>query len=149
MALLIGIDGGTHTGMAVWDTEAQEFLQIATLPLHRALEEVNRWKYACDMAPRPTPLRVVVEDPRQRTWFRPERSNSEYRGRLMGAGAAKRDAKIWEEFLQDKGILYEMRKPRAGATKWDAKFWEQVIGYKGRTSEHSRDAALLVYGQKY
>ncbi len=148
MAVYIGIDGGTHTGLAVWDSEAQEFLQIATLPLHRALEEVSRWKYACDMAPRLTRLLVVVEDPRQRKWFRPERNNSEYRGRLMGAGAAKRDAKIWEEFLQDKGILYEMRKPQAGTTKWDAKFWEQVIGWKGKTSEHSRDAALLVYGRK-
>ena len=148
MSLIIGIDGGEHTGLAVWDTNAQEFLQIATLPLHRALEEVNRWAYACQMAASPTRLLVVVEDPRQRKWFPKERNNSEYRGRLMGAGAAKRDAKIWEEFLQDKGILYEMHRPQPGTTKWDAKFWEQVIGWTGRTSEHSRDAALLVYGRK-
>lgn len=88
--------------------------------------------------------------------FAPERNVSEYRGKLMGAGAAKRDAKIWEEFLSDKdialpyaddlGLTFTMHKPQVHGTKWAAEYFARVTGFKGRTSEHSRDAALLVYG---
>ena len=77
--------------------------------------------------------------------FAPERNASEYRGKLMGAGAAKRDAKIWEEFLADNGINYEAHKPQAGTTKWSADYFTRITGYTGRTSEHARDAALLVF----
>lgn len=110
-----------------------------------ALKEVL---YYWDEAALGSEFLVVFEDARQRKWFTPERSNSEYRGKLMGAGAAKRDAKIWEEFLQDNIIPYEAHKPQAGGTKWPADHWARVTGWEGRTSEHARDAALLVFGRK-
>lgn len=143
--IYIGIDPGDNTGFAVWDSASRSFREVATLPLHRALQEVKRWKYACMMAPKFTPFKVVFEDARQRKWFAPERNVSEYRGKLMGAGAAKRDAKIWEEFLADNGINYEAHKPQAGTTKWSADYFTRITGYTGRTSEHARDAALLVF----
>lgn len=139
MAIWIGIDPGEHTGVAVWDSAAHCFVTVKTLALHRALELVRGWQ---SVAPR-----VIFEDARQRRWFPRERNASEYRGRLMGAGAAKRDAAIWEEFLKDSGIQYEARKPQAGATKWTPEYFARVTGYTGRTSEHARDAAVLVYGR--
>lgn len=148
VAILIGIDPGEHTGFAVWDTRLGEFRQVCTLSLWEALEEVKRWWFACTMAPVSVSFAVIFEDARQRTWFAPERNNSEYRGKLMGAGAAKRDAKIWEEFLEEHHIDYWALKPAAGRTKWNADYWAQVTGWKGRTSEHARDAALLVFGRK-
>ena len=142
MAICIGIDPGTHTGFAVWDTGSQAFLAVKTLPLHRALAEVSGY------IGNGVALHVFVEDARKRRWFPREKSASEYRGRLMGAGAAKRDSAIWEEFLSDNGVVFTMHKPTAGGTKWDAEPFARFTGYKGRTSEHSRDAALLVYGRK-
>lgn len=139
MAIWIGIDPGEHTGVAVWDSGQQAFVTVVTLPLHRALELVRGWQ---SVAPR-----VIFEDSRQRRWFPRERNASEYRGRLMGAGAAKRDAAIWEEFLRDNGYRYEARKPQAGATKWSADYFARITGYTQRTSEHARDAAVLVYGR--
>ena len=136
----IGIDPGDNTGFAVWDSSARTFRELDTLPLHQALERVaDAW------AAHRGQLTVVFEDARQRKWFAPERNISEYRGKLMGAGAAKRDAKIWEEFLQDKGIPFTAHKPQAGGTKWSADYFALVTGYKGRCSEHARDAALLVF----
>ena len=148
MAILIGIDPGEHTGMAVWDTHLGEFRQVCTLPLWEAMEEVKRWSYSCDLAPAPVRFAVIFEDARQRTWFAPERNQSEYRGKLMGAGAAKRDARIWEEFLEGMHIPYQAIRPAPGRTKWNADYWAKVTGWKGRTSEHARDAALLVFGRK-
>ena len=148
MGILIGIDPGEHTGIGVWDTTQRQFLDVRTLPLHKALEEVKRWQYACLLAPVQVRFLVVFEDARQRKWFPREKNEAEYRGKLMGAGAAKRDSKIWEEFLQDHHIPYEAHKPAAGTTKWNPDYWERITGWKGRTSEHARDAALLVFGRR-
>ncbi|MBO7681536.1 MAG: hypothetical protein J6T17_02145 [Clostridia bacterium] len=146
MAIWIGIDPGENTGLAVWDGSLLRFREVSTLPLWRAMEEVRRWHYSCTV--QQVPLLVVFEDARKRTWFPAERSSAEYRGRLMGAGAAKRDARIWEEFLDAAHIPFEARKPQAGLTKWSADYWSHVTGWKGRTSEHARDAGLLVFGRK-
>lgn len=148
MAIYIGIDPGEDTGFAVWDSLTKSFLVVATLPIWRAMEEVNRWNYACLLAEVPVAFRVIFEDARKRTWFKPETSESEYRGKLMGAGAAKRDSKIWEEFLTAKKIPFTAQGPQAGWTKWNKDYWYNITGYKGRTSEHARDAALLVFGRR-
>lgn len=143
MAVWIGLDTGEHTGFAVWDGAARKFLAVATLPLFRALEEVKRWHYACLM--QGVPLFVVFEDARKRKWIPRERNVAEYRGRLMGAGSVKRDAAIWEEALEAWHIPYQAIAPRPGMTKWNADYWAKVTGWTARTSEHARDAALLVF----
>lgn len=157
--ICIGIDPGENTGVAVWDTAERAFKCLATVPLHRAMELVRRWSIAPELSHYRggQKVQVVFEDARQRTWLPRERSASEYRGKLMGAGAAKRDARIWEEFLsdnevampwcQDRGVTFSMRRPQAGATKWSAEAFSRVTGYTGRTSNHARDAALLVWGR--
>lgn len=145
MAIYIGIDPGTHTGFAVWDSTSRSFLEVATYPLWKAMDEVRKWNYTC--LAQQTELVIIFEDARKRTWFQKDRNSSEYRGHLMGAGAAKRDAAIWEEFLSGNRILFQAHKPRAGMTKWSAAYWAGVTGWKGRTSEHARDAALLVLGR--
>lgn len=142
MAFLIGIDCGKHTGIAVWDTDTQKFIRLDTMPIHKALFLVYDLRLL-----RPTP-RVYFEDARQRKWLPKDTSSSEYRGHLMGAGSVKRDAVIWQDALTDWGIPFEMVPPRPGMTKWDADYFKHVTGYKGRTSNHARDAALLVFGRK-
>lgn len=138
--LYIGIDCGTHTGLAVWETESRRMTSVQTLPLYKAFEVVTL--LACG-----DKVKVIFEDARKRKWLPREKSVSEYRGHLMGAGAVKRDSAIWQEFCEGKGIAYEAVAPRKGLTKWDAKAFGNITGWKGRTSEHARDAALLVYGR--
>ena len=156
--ICIGIDPGEHTGIAIWDTVERAFKCLATVPIHRAMELVRLWSSASELdLPRGGhKVHVVCEDARQRTWFAKERSIAEYRGKLMGAGAAKRDARIWEEFLSDKdvalpwcedrGLTFTMHKPQRGGTKWSPEQFARITGYTGRTSNHARDAALLVWG---
>ena len=145
MSLLIGIDPGEHTGFALWDVRHKTLLHVETMPLHRALKMVADCWHSSTLTGEK--MAVIFEDARQRKWFPREKSNAEYRGKLMGAGAAKRDARIWEEFLTDYGIPFTAHKPQAGGTKWSADYFAQVTGWTGRTSEHARDAALLVYGR--
>lgn len=137
----IGIDPGEHTGLAVWDTDRNELVAVMTVPIHRAMDAVRMWRDDSEA------LTVVFEDARQRKWFEREKDNAEYRGKLMGAGAAKRDARIWEEFLEDSDIACLKVPPRPGMTKWNADTFARVTGWKGRTSNHARDAAMLVWGR--
>ena len=145
MSILIGIDPGEHTGFAVWDVRHKTLLRIETIPIHRAMKIVADFWEGSKLTGEK--MAVIFEDARQRKWFPREKNVSEYRGKLMGAGAAKRDARIWEEFLTDYGIPFKAHKPQAGGTKWSADYFAQVTGWTGRTSEHARDAALLVYGR--
>ena len=142
MAYLVGIDPGKNTGFAMWDTETQTFESVETLPIHAALISV------LELANRTADVKVFFEDARKRRWLPKDATSSEYRGHLMGAGSVKRDSVIWQDALTDWGIPFEMVPPRAGATKWTADTFARITGYKGRTSNHARDAALLVYGRK-
>lgn len=87
-------------------------------------------------------LLVRVEDARQRRWFGP-RSDA----KLQGAGSVKRDAKIWEDFLTDKKIPFEMVPPQFNTTKLKAEAFKKITKWKYATNEHARDAAMLVFNK--
>jgi hypothetical protein len=131
---LIGIDCGVHTGVAIWDRKNRRFEQIQSMPLHQALEKVSVWA-------RIPGVHVRVEDARKRKWF-----GKSGREQLQGAGSVKRDAKIWEEFLTDNNISFEMVAPKNNATKLKAPAFRQLTGWTQKTNEHARDAAMLVFG---
>lgn len=132
MTLLIGIDPGVNTGYAEWDTVSRKLLAVETLSLHQALFRIHDSPHTC---------RVRFEDARLRTWF-----GTAGREVLQGVGAVKAHCKIWQDFCDDFGIQWEGVKPQKGLTKWSAEQFVRVTGWKGRTSEHSRDAACLVFG---
>ena len=138
--IYIGIDTGDHTGFAVWD--GQRFVELATYKIHQAMERVKFYAIDCGLN-----VKVFFEDARQRKYLPKEMSQSQYRGKLMGAGSVKRDANIWEDFLADYRIPYEAVAPHRGMTKYTAERFANVTGWEGRTSEHARDAGLLVYGR--
>ena len=132
----IGIDPGTHTGMAVWDSKEGKFLSLETLPIHRAMVEVMNLRIGREIL-------VVFEDARQRKWFGKGDTNA----KKQGAGSVKRDCSIWEEFCKDYGIPFRAIPPVKGATKITPEYFKLISHYQGRTSEHSRDAAMLVIGR--
>ena len=93
-------------------------------------------------------LYVRVEDPRQRTWFGTENmSREEERKKLQGVGSVKRDASIWEAYLKDLGVWFEMVAPKRNLTKITHETFVNITKWKGRTNEHKRDAAMLVFGR--
>ena len=138
--IYIGIDTGVHTGMAVWDSERKELVMVDTLKIHEALQIVISYAY------KDIPLCIRFEDARQRKWIPMSKNMTAELGRAQGAGYVKAHCQIWEDFLRDKDIPFEMIAPRRNVTKLSAEQFERITGYKGRTSEHARDAAMLVYG---
>lgn len=132
--IFVGIDPGTHTGYAVWDSKSKQLLELATVPIHQALKRVEALKEGGGM------LCVVFEDARKSNRCRSST------GRLQGAGSVKRDCSIWEDFCEDMGISYRAIPPRRGFTKMTEEYFKAVTGWTKRTSNHARDAAMLVFG---
>lgn len=123
---------------------ARKFTRVESMAIHRALNEVEQIHRAFGCI-----VPVIFEDARLRTWFGAARDINQEKygaGVREGVGSVKRDALIWEDFLEDNGIPYLARKPSSGATKWKADVFQRTTGWTARTNEHGRDAGLLVYG---
>lgn len=133
--LCIGIDSGVNTGFAIWDSKNKKFTEISTIKIHDAIERIKKLHESG------IKIFVRVEDARQRTWF-----GNSGKEKLQGAGSVKRDAVIWEDFLTDYGIPHEMIAPKDNVTKLDNVQFKKMTGYTGRTSEHGRDGAMMVFG---
>lgn len=138
--MYVGIDTGVHTGVAVWYPENQKFVTLATVKIHEAMAIVAR------IAETDIDLHVRFEDARQRKWIPMSKNMTAELGRAQGAGYVKAHCQIWEDFLTDYRIPFEAIPPRRNVTKLSAEQFVRITGYKGRTSEHARDAAMLVYG---
>lgn len=139
----IGIDTGVNTGFAVWDTDTQTFERIDCLKIHAAMEAV---KTVIAQNPQ-TRIVVRFEDARQRRWIPDTHDIRREMGRRQGAGSVKRDSQIWEDFLSDNGIRFEMRAPKNNATKLSSDVFKALTKWPKRTNSHERDAAMLVFGE--
>jgi hypothetical protein len=139
--IVIGIDPGVNTGVAVWDTTTQQFLDVRCSGIVSAMLYIDRLRNTRKVS------LVVFEDARLRKWIPREKDLSQFRGRAMGAGSVKRDCAIWEEWCKGYGIDFVASPPKNGKTKLSGDTFRRITGYTGRTNEHSRDAAMLVFGR--
>ena len=140
--VLVGIDPGTHTGLAVWN--GSTFTEVTSLPLHAALLRVRDLRDRLGF--KGNCIVVVFEDARLRKWYGTSTARQD-RARLQGAGSVKRDCSIWEEALTDWGIPFVAVAPKNNYTKMTAEAFRQLTGWTERTNEHGRDAAMLVWGR--
>src|SRR4051812_22514638 len=107
---IIGIDPGVETGFCVWNAEEKFIMILVTYPIHKAMQQL-------DILYEINPNTLVrVEDARKRTWF-----GETGKEKLKGAGSICRDCKIWEDYLTDLGIDFEMVHPKNIKTKLNSK----------------------------
>ena len=139
--IVIGIDPGTFTGLAVWDTSTRQLLDVRCSGIVDAMDYLRQLQ-----AERQIGL-VVFEDARKRKWIPREKDLSQFRGRAMGAGSVKRDCSIWEEWCRTYRIDFVASPPRQGMTKLSDAYFRGITGYDRRTNNHGRDAAMLVFGR--
>lgn len=134
--LIIGIDPGTNTGIAVKNLHTGNFLNIETLSILDAQNIVLELL----MQHGKENIYLIFEDARKRKWF-----GNAGREKLQGAGSIKRDCSIWQEFCEKYLEHWIAQQPRKGSTKIPVKQFKVLTGWKGRTTEHARDAAMLIH----
>ncbi|WP_448104696.1 hypothetical protein [Pedobacter panaciterrae] len=139
LLVVMGIDPGTKTGLASYDCNTKQLLAVKTMKIHEAFEEVrNQHRTASAVGGK---ILVRVEDARKR-----KRYGANSNAKMQGAGAIKIQCKQWEEFLKTEDISYELVAPQRIRTKVDAKQFQMITGWTERTSNHGRDAGMLVFG---
>jgi len=132
---IVGIDPGTHTGFAVYDVEKGVLIEVETLAIDEAIERVCGYRLCGTVLLR-------VENPN--TWKPFGRHNQTEK--IQGAGSVKRDFAIWKSFAGRKGIDFEAVPVQGTIKKPNPLFFQSLTKWKGRTSNHSRDAAMLCFG---
>lgn len=136
--ICIGIDTGVHTGFAVWHSDTRHLAEVSTMTITQAMERV---RMIADIRGKEC-VRLFIEDARQRKWF-----GNAGREKLQGAGSVKRDSRIWEDWCKEQGLQCQMIAPKNNRTKLTASQFKVLTKWTGTTSEHARDAALLVFGR--
>lgn len=129
--LIIGLDTGVNTGFSVWCQKEKRLFIVKSLMIHQAIQRIigNRDEIKL----------VRVEDARLRKYITGGRE------KLQGAGSIKRDAKIWQDFLTDYNIPFELVAPKNNITKLDADQFKKITGWAKSTNQHARDSAMLVF----
>lgn len=137
----IGIDPGVNTGYALWSAHQKRFCYISSGTITEVMDWV-KWLVS-ETTKNNVTLFVRVEDARKRKWFGPSKNPF---SKLQGAGSVKRDCKMWEDFLTEQGIPFEMVDPKdmKGMTKVNAETFNKMTKWDKPTNEHSRDSAMLV-----
>lgn len=135
---IVGIDPGVNTGFAVVDNG--ELSDVLTL----SFTEAQAWCLKCRARYAEQgnvhTLELVIEDPRGQYVPYGQREAQ----RIKGVGSVERDCKLWIEFCEFYGIPYRLVKP-GKYRKIDAATFRKWTGYEGRTSEHARAAAMMVW----
>lgn len=136
--IFIGIDTGVHIGFAVWYSDGKYLAEVSTMTITQAMERIQM---IADIRGKEC-IRLFIEDARQRKWY-----GKAGREKLQGVGSVKRDAQVWEDWCKEQGIQYRMVAPKNNRTKLTYTQFKTLTRWHGKTSEHARDAALLVFGR--
>lgn len=133
----IGIDPGKHTGVAVWDRQGRYFTDVITLDFFGALNFLKHYN--------PTYTQIVIEDATQnKPTFRRKGQRVGVADRMaQNVGSVKRDTQLLIEWCERHG--FTVRKVKPDQSKLNAAAFKRTTKYIGRTSQHARDAAMLVY----
>lgn len=132
----IGIDPGTNTGFAVWDRQEKKLIEVSSYKIHEAMARVRLLNFKF-----PGEIFAVVEDARKRKFFHGEDMSA----KAQGAGSVKRDSSIWDDYLSDLEVDYEMKAPGKTSNSIDSRTFNSLTHWNKQTSNHARDAALLVF----
>jgi hypothetical protein len=152
--LKIGIDPGIHLGWCVTITGKYKEIQMKG-QLHeiettdfwggiKRLSELDKYNHHQDYK-----ATVYIENPDLiKPTFPRNVSEVVMRKISQDVGKNKRDAQLLIEFCKNNNIPVHPVKPSSRTmTKLDAERFKMITGYSGQTSEHARDACMLVWGR--
>ena len=135
--ILIGIDTGVKTGFAhSIDGVLQDISTETILSAQERVLDIRNEAAQSDVK-----LIVCIEDVRKRSCV----DRSIGRERMQGVGSVKRDCGIWQEFCERHGLRHILVAPANVDTKRKAKDFEMITGWTSRTSEHGRDAGMMIH----
>jgi hypothetical protein len=148
--IYIGIDPGVNTGFAIWDSKAKQIIEIKTMDFWSVINRIDELKAEYGVSG----IHVIIEDPNpNKPIFLKAgiKSKSAYGKVGQNIGSNKREASLLIEYMALKEIPHTSVVPKGSRSKSKGKvtpaYFSMISGYKGRTSQHCRDAGMLVVGK--
>ena len=139
--ILIGID--PPKGYAVWNTDTQRFEAIETTDFWGIIERLDEDAMRIRT--------VVIEAPQKNppVFPRPGQSRAAFLKIAQNVGENKATAKLIAEYARRIGLnVVEVQPTKRSMTKLRPEYFREITGWKKGTSEHGRDAAMLVFGRE-
>lgn len=135
----IGLDAGVTTGVCVFDRRTRSISKLFSSSFWEAYAWILQ---TFD----PAETLIVVEKPRKNFVYD---RNAKQESRVLtkiafNAGENNREATLLIDGLEKAG--FEVKTHTPDKEKWDAATFRQFTRMAGRTNEHERDAARLVWG---
>lgn len=138
--LVIGIDPGVETGYAVWSRARREFVELLTLSFWSAYDRILGYAQ--------TDIEIFIENPDSKRSMYARTETVEYQRQrervAKNIGSNRREASLLIERLQALGYQVTPVSP-VRARKWDSQQFNRYTKHEGRTSQHVRDAARIVW----
>jgi len=134
MSLILGIDPGSHTGVAIYVDG--KLTELKTIEPH----EIERLLKGC------APARVVFEDSRLQSHTWTTATKPAVAGK-MGRNVGEIDAwcRNMTAFCAELGIPAHGISPAGKGKKLNAQQFASVTGWLQRSNEHERDAAMVAW----
>lgn len=140
--MIIGIDAGKHTGVAVFfDRKLQELFTCNTYQLIEYLQN-NKNKIKA----------VVMEDSKLQSyiWGKNDKSNAALGRHARNIGSVDGRVEVIKEACEHLEININCISPAQKGAKWKAEEFLSYFSYfKGLTNQHERDAAKCVIMGNY
>lgn len=142
--IYIGIDAGVSTGLAILDK------RTGTL----TLDTLHFW----DVTDRLTDLitehgkdtiRIYIEDvTKNKPVFSRNVNNRAFTKIAQNVGSVKRDTQLIINYCQRAGVeCICIRPTNKSFTKLSKEEFRKITGYTGKSSQHARDAAMILWGR--
>lgn len=145
--ILIGIDPGVSTGYAIWNRQKNKFVKLLTIDFWKCLELIE-----LELSTNEGNFEVFIEDPNLNPamhWNKHKKTSLNVATKIaQNVGANKREASLLIEEIGSMGIPCHPIKPTGNSqTKINKDTFRKYTSWQGESSEHSRDAAMLVFGR--
>lgn len=137
-AVLIGIDAGVYTGVAVGTREGVEPIYWKLLDFWSAYDFISKFN--------PDHTGIVIEVPTGHVIHHRVNENASGFGRdrqAANVGSNRREAALLAERFESMGFAVARVKPTR--TKWKADDLARHTGITAKTNEHTRDAIRLIW----
>lgn len=159
---LLGIDPGRNTGVAVYDVKDKRLVKLDTLTFWETIHILQN--FPDFLIPKDDMIgfvfeaseikfEVVMEDPNQNSFMYQQNVRKLSPQAAMtvaqSVGRNKEQAYLLMEFMDQKRITYKTVRPvnrERGGGKWKPDYFQKITGWQGKSNEHNRDAARLVWG---
>jgi hypothetical protein len=139
---LIGIDPGVNTGFAI--SKDGKIINVKTVDFWDCIKLLRDMQ---NMG-----IVVYVENPNvnKPVFYKRGANNTAMMQRVaQNVGSNKRDATLIIDFCTRNGIDVRPQTPQRGAKDIDAKYFQLLTGYDKSTSQHGRDAGMLIAGRTF